>query len=174
MRSDKLSTMQKRALAAFLLLAVLGILLGCNGGRKPPADTAPQTEQKLKEREAETRAIEAVLSQMSQGFARGKLELLENIWAPQATIFEQGRGFRSWEEYRDDHLEAEFAGLAESEWVMGNVIMQIEGHVAWVEFSTHFAATRHSDNQRIFSEGRGTAILLKTKEGWRIAHLHLS
>lgn len=117
-----------------------------------------------------------MLTLLTQGFARLDVKLLEDLWAPDATIIENNISFSSWAQYREEHLKPELALYSneDSEWVIANAYVQIEGSIAWGQFSTFYAFTRLTDNQRLLGEGRGTIILIKTPEGWKILHLHLS
>ncbi len=161
-------------IAIFLVLSTG--LLGCGGERQARTEPAPQAKETEEQRKADERAIEALLTQLSQGFARLNIELLEVLWSPEATIIEGAHSYNSWAQYRDEHLRPELALYAsqDSEWVIANSYVQIEGSIAWGQFSTFYAFTRLLDNQRVLGEGRGTVILIKTPEGWKIIHLHLS
>lgn len=163
-------------IAVFLVLSTG--LLGCGGERQPSAGTelAPQAKDTEEQRKEDERAIKAVLTQLAQGFARLNTELLEELWDPEATIIEGTASFASWVQYRDEHLRPQLAlySSQDSEWVIANAYIRIEGSMAWGEFSTFYAFTRLLDNQRLLGEGRGTVIFIKRQEGWKIVHLHLS
>ncbi|MCI2429539.1 nuclear transport factor 2 family protein [Candidatus Acetothermia bacterium] len=160
-----------------VLLLVTGLLSGCGGERQPSSASSPSPTQDAEEqKKADERAIKAVLTLLTQGFARLDVKLLEDLWAPDATIIENNISFSSWAQYREEHLKPELALYSneDSEWVIANAYVQIEGSIAWGQFSTFYAFTRLTDNQRLLGEGRGTIILIKTPEGWKILHLHLS
>ncbi|MCS6937016.1 MAG: nuclear transport factor 2 family protein [Candidatus Bipolaricaulota bacterium] len=162
-----------------LLLAAIGLIAGCTAERPAsPVSSAPahQEQDPEEQRKADERAIKAVLTLLSQGFARLDVSKLEDLWAPTATIIDDNISFSSWEQYRDQHLKPELAlySSEDSEWVIANAQMEIEGTLAWGQFHIFYAFTRLVDNQRIFGEGRGTIIFIKTSEGWKILHLHLS
>lgn len=159
------------------LVLVLGLLAGCGGERASKPLTQTQEQQDAEEqRKADEREIKAVLTLLSQGFARLDVKLLEDLWAADATIIDENISFSSWAQYRDEHLKPELAlySSEDSEWVIANAQMQIEGALAWGQFHIFYAFTRLLDNQRQLGEGRGTIILIKTPQGWKILHLHLS
>ncbi|MCS6902871.1 MAG: nuclear transport factor 2 family protein [Candidatus Bipolaricaulota bacterium] len=166
--------------ATLLLLAAIGLITGCTGERQPPSisssEPAQQEQDAEEQRKADEREIKAVLTLLTQGFARLDVQLLEDLWASDATIIEDTISFSSWAQYRDQHLKPEMAlySKEDSEWVIANAHMEIEGTLAWGQFHIFYAFTRLVDNQRLLGEGRGTIVLIKTPQGWKILHLHLS
>jgi ketosteroid isomerase-like protein len=54
------------------------------------------------------------------------------------------------------------------------VTIHVLGDAAWAEFYWTFDATRKKDGKEIQTKGRETQVLNKTKQGWRIVHVHYS
>jgi len=90
------------------------------------------------------------------------------------TIFEGSGSDLGWAEYRDHHLAPEFAAEHVEfhiyDW-SGYSIMT-DNDLAFATFDIRMEYTvRGEDRER---DAHGTAILVRTENGWRIKHLHTS
>ena len=141
-----------------LIACTLLDLLGCT--REPSV------------REEES-AIRAVLNSLALGITNRNVDALKGFWAQDATIVEGQEHYLSWPSYRDHHLKPEFAELSDAQWVLEEVSIRVEGRMAWAHFRVLFGAVQRN-GQRPAGQTWGTAILIKTREGWKIAQLHLS
>ncbi len=87
----------------------------------------------------------------------------------------EGRGTNvGWADYRDHHIGPEFASERIDFHVYGYHDIDVRvGHMfAYATFTYAFEATL--DGEPYNKEGRGTAVLMRTPEGWRIRHIQTS
>jgi|GEM_PF-970819 len=87
----------------------------------------------------------------------------------------EGRGTNiGWADYRDHHIGPEFASERIDFHVYGyNDIDVRVGHMfAYATFTYAFEATL--DGEPYNKDGRGTAVLMRTPDGWRIRHIQTS
>jgi len=77
-----------------------------------------------------------------------------------------------WEDFRDNHLEPEFAEFQNIAYRYYAVEPVIRGDVAWASFRYDFAVDAPSGH--VESEGRGTAVLERREGRWVIVHQHTS
>ncbi len=90
------------------------------------------------------------------------------------TIFEGSGANYGWSDYRDHHLAPEFANpdLTFHTYKYNDIITQSAGDVAFSTFSIEMAYTYKGEDKS--KTGRGTAILKRFGDTWKIVHLHTS
>ncbi len=77
-----------------------------------------------------------------------------------------------WKDYRDNHLTPELKDLAKVAFRLDFKAVKISGDMAYSSFI--FNLSPKGDPSKNYGSGRATAILVKTKNGWMIQHLHTS
>lgn len=90
------------------------------------------------------------------------------------TIFEGAGRNIGWSDYRDHHLVPEFAaeGFAIHEYDWRDYRIDVSGDMALATFSIHMEYTVHGEDRE--RDANGTAVLLRTADGWLIRHMHTS
>ncbi len=96
-------------------------------------------------------------------------------------LFSEGRGVHiiegtgvnhGWVDYRDHHLAPELEAFQNFRYSYSAVEPVVVGEISYVAFRYELAAD--TDAGHIESEGRGTAVLRKMPDGWKIVHMHTS
>ncbi len=90
------------------------------------------------------------------------------------TIVEGSHPNWGWTDYRDNHLKPEFESteFKIKSYAYGEFRVSATPMVAYATFKIDLEATVKGED--ISRERMGTAILVKTADGWRIRHLHTS
>lgn len=90
------------------------------------------------------------------------------------TIFEGKGANLGWADYRDNHLEPEFANddLVFNAYRYFDVSSQVSGGLATATFSIEVDYVYKGE--AVSQTRRGTAVLNKVGDDWKIAHLHTS
>ena len=90
------------------------------------------------------------------------------------TIFEGSGADIGWEQYRDHHLVPEFANQDVEfhvyDW--SGYSAQTAGEFGFATFDIRMEYEVRGESRE--RDGHGTAILVRTENGWRIRHLHTS
>jgi len=126
--------------------------------------------------EAEAAAVEATLRAYSDAIHAEDMVAMEAlVVADERFSVIEGRGTDvGWANYRDHHLGPEFASerIEFHSYGYDNIEVRI-GHIfSYATFTYAFQATL--DDEPYNKEGRGTAVLMRTPEGWRIRHIQTS
>lgn len=125
---------------------------------------------------ADREAATAVLEAYSAAINEESIESMEAlVIADDRFSVIEGRGTDiGWTTYRDHHLGPEFASERIDFHVYGydNIDVRVGHKFAYATFTYAFAATL--DGEPYNKDGRGTAVLQRTPEGWRIRHLQTS
>jgi ketosteroid isomerase-like protein len=116
--------------------------------------------------------VEAVVRAAFALSEAGQLSALDTIYTANATIVEGAGLDRSWGNYRDHHLAPELKAFADFRYRPSEIEVMVDGPLAWVMFRYTLSATM--GERRIDNVGRGTMILERTGDRWRIRHSHTS
>lgn len=121
--------------------------------------------------------VEAVLEAYSAALESEDLAAAEARVLPEGedfTIFEGSGRNIGWSDYRDHHLAPEFAaeGFAIHEYDWRDYRIDVSGDMALATFSIRMEYTVHGEDRE--RDANGTAVLLRTEDGWLIRHLHTS
>lgn len=125
---------------------------------------------------ADKDAAASVLRAYSEAINAESIEAMEAlVIADDRFSVIEGRGTDiGWANYRDHHLGPEFASerIDFHSYAYDNIDVRA-GHIfAYATFTYAFEATL--DGEPYNKDGRGTAVLQRTPEGWRIRHLQTS
>ncbi len=125
---------------------------------------------------ADAEAAQAVLQAYSAAINAEDIDAMAaQVVADERFSVIEGAGTNSgWADYRDHHIGPEFASERIDFHVYGydNIDMRVGHMFAYATFTYAFEATL--DGEPYNKEGRGTAVLLRTPEGWRITHIQTS
>jgi len=90
------------------------------------------------------------------------------------TIFEGSGSNIGWADYRDHHLAPEFAaeGFDINVYDWSEYSVQMSRNMAVATFSSRMEYVVRDERRE--RDGHGTAVLIRTENGWRISHLHTS
>lgn len=128
---------------------------------------------------AQAENVEAVevrmfLEKLASLMQAGDLEAIGELYAPERSVhIIEGAGVNhGWEEYRDDHLRPELEAFSNLQYRYFAIEPQIRGNIAFAAFRYELSA--ETDGGSIDIEGRGTIILEKLNEQWKIVHSHTS
>jgi ketosteroid isomerase-like protein len=87
-------------------------------------------------------------------------------------MFEGGHINWGWVDYRDNHLGPELKEFKEIQYSFSEIKTHASGDMAYATFKSHIAVIMESGE--VEGESLATAILMKTKDGWKIQHMHTS
>ena len=123
---------------------------------------------------ADTSEVRMVIERLSGLMQAGDFEAIGEIYAPERSVhIIEGAGVNhGWEEYRDDHLRPELEAFSNFEYRYFAIEPQVRGNIAFAAFRYELSADIESDHLDV--EGRGTIILEKMNDQWKIVHIHTS
>lgn len=118
--------------------------------------------------------IRALLERVATLMQAGDLESLNDIYSdgPGVHIIEGAGVNHGWVDYRDHHLTPELEAFKNFKYRFFAIEPQIRGNLAYTALRYELSADLASGH--IEREGRGTFILEKTNDEWRIVHTHTS
>ena len=117
---------------------------------------------------AEIRAIvTGYASALSSGDSAGALALLH----PEATIYEGGHA-ETYAQYRAGHLPSDIAFASAVKRTTTRDDVLVTGDAAL--YTSEYASKGRFRNRDIDSHGTETMVLLRTRDGWKIRHIHWS
>ncbi len=126
--------------------------------------------------EADAAAVTAVLQAYSDAINAEDIDAMAaQVVADERFSVIEGSGTNvGWADYRDHHIGPEFASERIDFHVYGYHDIDVRvGHMfSYATFTYAFEATL--DGEPYNKEGRGTAVLMRTQDGWRIRHLQTS
>lgn len=115
---------------------------------------------------------EAVMAAYADLINRHDFALLIPLIAPEASFWFSSGTYQGHEAVREA-FEGTWRRLAnETYWLEDLAWIARSGEAASCTYSFHWRAT--IDGQRAEGKGRGTTVLTKSENGWRIVHEHLS
>lgn len=125
----------------------------------------------------DTKAVAAVVDQYRQSIETLDLGLAERVWLIDGNItFIHPRGHeRGWGQIKKDFYEQTMGAMfAERKLAVRDVQVTLHGDAAYVEFYWNFEAKLRSDGSILHTAGRESQALIRTRDGWRLAHVHYS
>ena len=120
---------------------------------------------------AEEAAVRTVVTAFGQALAAGDSTAALKLLHPDIAIFEGGR-WESLSEYRIGHLRADMAYLQAVKQETTRDVITISGDLALVTRESHTTGTYR--DRPVDSIGAETMVLLRTRDGWKIRHIHWS
>jgi len=90
------------------------------------------------------------------------------------TVFEGSGVNTGWADYRDNHLAPEFANpdLVFQTYAFDNISTSQDGDLAYSIFSIKMVYTYKGEKKS--RTGRGTAVMVRDGDTWKLVHLHTS
>jgi ketosteroid isomerase-like protein len=140
------------------LLATVVLLVSFPAGVRGQQTGGPERE-----------AVEHVVTSLGEFFQAGDMREAEALFPERGHILTDDATTHGWAEYRDEYLLPELASVEGLRYAHTRVEPVVRGNVAWVAFRREISGAGTAP-----FEGRGTAVLEKTDDGWVIVHLHLS
>ncbi len=121
---------------------------------------------------AEQTAVQRVIAAFADGIHTGRLADIDGIFAPSGVhILTDNAALHGWAEYRDLHLMPEMARYSDLRYAHTGIESSVRGSIAWAAFRWQMSSAGGEPAPVL---GRGSAVLEKIDDRWRIAHLHLS
>ncbi len=77
-----------------------------------------------------------------------------------------------WEDYRDNHLKPELDGLSKVDFRLEFKGLHVSGNMAYCSFIYHISPK--GDPSKDYGSGRGTVVLVRDNNVWKIQHFHTS
>jgi ketosteroid isomerase-like protein len=117
-------------------------------------------------------AAVAAVDAFAAALAKGDFEAVEAALAPEVIVLEGGGAERSRAEYLDHHARSDAAFLATAEVVLMRRVARVDGGTAWVASESEMRVTRDGKPATMLSTE--TMVLSKSRDGWKIVHIHWS
>jgi uncharacterized membrane protein/ketosteroid isomerase-like protein len=144
-----------------------------DGGHAPAIATmpVPVPESELSSAEAEVvAALTAYHTALTSGDATAPEQF---VLADERFLMIEGKHLnQGWADYRDNHLKAELADLAEVRFRLSILRVRVEGDLATISFI--FNILPRSGPEMDFGSGRASASMVRTGNGWKLQLLHTS
>ena len=118
--------------------------------------------------------IRSLIERVATLMQTGNLEALDEIYPSERGVhIIEGAGVNhGWEDYRDNHLKPELEAFENFEYRYFAIEPQVKGDLAYAAFRYELSAYINANH--IDREGRGTIILEKMGDQWKIVHSHTS
>ena len=121
----------------------------------------------------ERTAVQQVISDLAARIQSGDFAAIDSMFRGRGVhILTDTATTHGWPEYRDKFLKPELARYKNLQFTHGAIEPQVRGLVAWVAFREELSGETSSGPTKV--SGRGTAVLEKIDDKWRIVHLHVS
>ena len=124
-------------------------------------------------KEADRRAVEAVLQQYKQAIERLDASGTQNLFAADSQIFENGSSEGSYANYLAHHLGPELGHFRSFKFFDYKTTVRFEGPIALVN-ATYRYRIEPKAGQAIEGLGVATSVLKKMGGRWTILHMHSS
>lgn len=122
---------------------------------------------------------EAAIREILAGWTRGWVEKDPEAMAglvvatDEFTLIEGGHINLGWADFRDNHLLPELDVIVEMDYRFEDARVTVTGDTAYALFRYHLAGATKEQKFEPRS-GRGTAVLVRTADGWKIRHIQTS
>ena len=105
---------------------------------------------------------------------KGDLASLDSMYSPDLDVLIiEGAGVdKGWQRYRDHHLAPELKAAKGLTYRYDNVRVEVAGDLAWSTFDYSLHAV--IKGKPLDVAGKGTLILRRGADGWKIVHSHTS
>lgn len=119
-------------------------------------------------------SVRATIVSLAAHYEAGELDEAGRIFAegPSVHIIEGTGVNHGWTDYRDNHLAPEIQSFENFRYRYFAVEPVVVQDMSYVAFRYELAADTPSGH--VETEGRGTAVLRRMSDGWKIVHLHTS
>lgn len=146
---------------------------GAHGGHEHHSDASKGPITDYRELTPDEATIQEVLGTYARAMEQGSIEIMEQAVIPgDFSTIESGYPNWTWEDFRDNHLLAEFQMFTDVGYEINLLSGEFQQDLGFAIFS--YTASGAFQGQSSSISGLGTAILENTAEGWRIHHMHTS
>jgi len=118
--------------------------------------------------------ISAALTGYASAVAKSNIEGMAAyvLQSDKYSIIEGGHANWGWADYRDNHLRPEFESdkFKITAYSYSDIRVSVAGDVAYATYNSRIEYIY--DGEEKSRDGMGTAIFVKTENGWRIRHMH--
>jgi len=122
--------------------------------------------------EADTLRVLRALDVISVAFETGDLAPLDTLYHEAATVYDGGRSYVGWPEYREDYFAPFMRRLTERRLRFNEVMVRLAGTTAWV--TCRYAKDARREGRPYSESGVGTLVFQKLAGRWRLVHWHTS
>jgi ketosteroid isomerase-like protein len=135
--------------------------------------TAAQAADPVNPTAAEA-SVRTVISSHAAAIERGDLQALDKLYSdePSVLIIEGTSVDVGWKRYRDHHLAPELKAIKNLKYRYNNISVTVAGDVAWASYDYTLDGVMKDKPLAII--GKGTLVLRKTGDAWKIVHSHTS
>jgi ketosteroid isomerase-like protein len=136
---------------------------------------AMSTPALAQEKPADTReTVRQLVMRHAVAMEKGDLVTLDSMYSPDGDVLmiEGGGADKGWQNYRDHHLKPELKELKSFTYRYDAVRVEVAGDLAWSTFDY----TLHGviKGKPLDIVGKGTLVLRRAADGWKIVHSHTS
>lgn len=121
-----------------------------------------------------TQAVKDILRQYYKAIERLDVTGTENLFSPDAKIFESGGDEGSYSHYMEHHLTPELKGFKSFAYSDYKVEVQVEGSYAFTTENYNYTIVVAKDSSEGKRKGVATSVLKKIKGEWKIIISHNS
>jgi ketosteroid isomerase-like protein len=154
------------------LACVIGLLLQVNF----PSDLRGASDVRPAEAD-ENEAIRQLIAKYTKSIDDADTMLASLIWmnSPEVSFIHPLGHVHGFEQIKKDVYEQLMGGtFSERTLAARDIVVHVHGDSAWAEFYWDFNAKFRKDGSAITTHGRETQVYWKTKDGWRLVHVHYS
>jgi ketosteroid isomerase-like protein len=125
----------------------------------------------------DSEAIRQLIARYAQSVDDADTTLASQIWmnSPEVSFIHPlglAHGFEEIKKEIYDQLMGQI--FSERKLVPHDIVIHVHGDSAWAEFYWDFNARFRKDGSPVTTHGRETQVYWKTKDGWRLVHVHYS
>jgi hypothetical protein len=123
---------------------------------------------------SERAAVVEFIAAVGSGMAAGDFASLDTLFSDSRGLhIIEGAGVNhGWADYRDNHLAPELEAFENFSYRWFSIEPVVAGDAAWASFQYELIAD--TENGHVESDGRGTIVLQRQSDRWRVMHLHTS
>ena len=133
----------------------------------------PAAAADARNRDADRRAVEAVLNEYKRAIERLDAAGTERLFSPDSQIFETGGSEGNYANYLAHHLGPELQEFRSFRFSDYKVVIRFEGPVA-IASETYRYRIEPKQGEAIDRLGVATSVLKKGRDGWKILNMHNS
>jgi ketosteroid isomerase-like protein len=154
------------------LAGVIGLLLLFNfsSGPRDASDAQPTASD-------DTETILQLIGKYTKSIDDADTTLASQIWldSPDVSFIHPLGHEHGFEQVKKDVYEQLMGGtFSERKLVARDIAIHVHGDSAWAEFYWDFNARFRKDGSPVTTHGRESQVYWKTKDGWRLVHVHYS
>lgn len=160
-----------RALIVFV--CCLAVPASAFGDKRPPSPAPSQPAAKRPPADPAD-AVRTTVLRHAEAIEKRDLAALDTLYAddPELLVIENSGADKSWKAYRDHHLAPELAEVKDLRYRYANVRVDVDAALAWATFEYELHAV--IKDKPLDVVGRGTMVLRRKGDAWKIVHSHTS